>query len=391
MQIEKILTAKRLGVSIEPNTADWITGLDLSMRNRMAKLGLCKAHSPTPGLEVAFEAYLENKRAELKPASVKRIQDTGRLLYDFFGKSLLITSISPAMAKDWRLDLLKKGQTEASVRTATRNAKAFFRDQIERENAFENPFKKLPSTSVAAIRKHRIDEETTQQILKACPSNSWRCFVGLLKYAGLRCPSETHKVTWGDVDWSRRAIRVHATKTERERIVPIVPQLYAILLESFQKSKPKPGSPILNLAANNRHRSLKVLLKRCKINPWDDLFQTFRRSRRSDWIDAGVPANYVNAWMGHSGQVGDAHYTILGDSVFDLVTNVSTDVSTVSVKSAVAGSGIGYKSECTDANQTVENSRDFNEKTRISAGSEGVVRAGIEPATHGFSVHCSTN
>ena len=31
-----------------------------------------------------------------------------------------------------------------------------------------------------------------------------------------------------------------------------------------------------------------------------------------------------------------------------------------------------------------------HEKTRISAGCRRVVRAGIEPATHGFSIHCST-
>jgi hypothetical protein len=42
--------------------------------------------------------------------------------------------------------------------------------------------------------------------------------------------------------------------------------------------------------------------------------------------------------------------------------------------------------------------RSKNEKTRVSTGKTGgnaglakVVRAGIEPATHGFSVHCSTN
>ena len=31
-----------------------------------------------------------------------------------------------------------------------------------------------------------------------------------------------------------------------------------------------------------------------------------------------------------------------------------------------------------------------NEKTPANSGVAAVVRAGIEPATHGFSVHCST-
>jgi hypothetical protein len=51
-----------------------------------------------------------------------------------------------------------------------------------------------------------------------------------------------------------------------------------------------------------------------------------------------------------------------------------------------------------EASADTSGQRSRNEKTRVSppktgrnTGLNGVVRAGIEPATHGFSVHCSTN
>ena len=41
-----------------------------------------------------------------------------------------------------------------------------------------------------------------------------------------------------------------------------------------------------------------------------------------------------------------------------------------------------------DASATVT---PLNEKTQVDPGNSLVVRAGLEPATHGFSVRCSTN
>ena len=38
-----------------------------------------------------------------------------------------------------------------------------------------------------------------------------------------------------------------------------------------------------------------------------------------------------------------------------------------------------------------ENPESLNEKTQGAPGNSLVVRAGLEPATHGFSVRCSTN
>ena len=38
-----------------------------------------------------------------------------------------------------------------------------------------------------------------------------------------------------------------------------------------------------------------------------------------------------------------------------------------------------------------ENTHSLNEETQAKPGNSLVVRAGLEPATHGFSVRCSTN
>jgi integrase len=395
--IEQLLNSARLNTSMPDEWAVWLGSVDDAIVNRMASMGLCSARAACPNLVVAFEAYVVRRAVELKPASITRIKATGKRLKEHFGEWVSLRNIGPAQAKDWRLAMLKE-LSEASTRTDCRNAKAFFADAIERGMLRgKNPFSAVPTTAIASKREHRISAAATLALIDGCPSTQWRVLVGLLRFAGLRCPSETHSVTWGDVDWGRNALRVFAPKTGQTRMVPICADLMAILRDAWDAA-PVGATTIVGMPSNNRHRGLKAIIKRAGLNEWPKLFQTFRQTRRSEWIDAGVPAAYVNAWLGHSGSVGDRHYTVLSETIFQAATAAVecpvAEPQNVSAKSGAVGSGNGQKwaasdsagdaaRECRDADNTCETA-DF------SANSE-VVRAGIEPATHGFSVHCSTN
>ena len=89
--------------------------------------------------------------------------------------------------------------------------------------------------------------------------------------------------------------------------------------------------------------------------------------------------------MGHGQKVGDEHYTMLTDDMYELVTNP---------KSAAQGSGKWQNGS--EANEPMPERQEkkaavSTDKTRGNAADNEVVRGGFEPPTHGFSVHCSTN
>ena len=82
-----------------------------------------------------------------------------------------------------------------------------------------NSFAKLKSAAVTSEREHYVTPDDAAKILEFFPNVQWRPLFGLMRFAGLLCPSETHSVTWRDVDWERKRLTVYAAKTDRTRIV----------------------------------------------------------------------------------------------------------------------------------------------------------------------------
>ena len=332
--IEKLLVAKKLNHSIDNATAQWLAGVDVTIRDRMAKFGLCRTSQTSLTFEQLIEGYLRRKSTELKPGSIKRIEDTVRLLKDHFMPGLLIDRITPAMAADWRIKLLKQLPSEASVRTAVRNAKAIFNDAIKNEITSKNPFRNLQSTPVAAVKDRYITPDETQRLIDAAPDWRWRALIGLLRYVGLRCCSETHSVTWDDVDWGRHTLTIRATKTGKTRIAPIRPEMMALLNDAWDMA-PDKATSVVDLPTNNRHRKMRAIIKKAKVEPWGDLFQHLRRCCRTQWLNEGHPPHAVSRWMGHAQKVGDDHYTMLTDDIIDRVTAVSYTHLTLPTKRIV--------------------------------------------------------
>ncbi len=398
--IEQLLNSVRLGTTLPDEWAVWLAAVDDAIVGRMASMGLCSARAACPNLGVAFDAYVTRRAVELKPASIKRIEATGKRMRAYFGDWVPMRSIGPAQVKDWRGSMLKDKLSEASVRTDCRNAKAFFADAIERgQLRGKNPFDAVPTTAIASQREHRISAAETRALLDACPNSKWRVLVGLLRFAGLRCPSETHSVTWADVDWQRNALRVYAPKTNRTRTVPICSDLLGLLEDAWDVAgdDATPTTTIVGLPTNNRHRGMLAIMGRAGVDAWGNLFQVFRQTRRSEWLDAGVPAAYVNAWMGHSGRVGDAHYTVLSETIFKAATaavecpepepqNVTAKSG---AKSGAAGGRNGQKwaesDSAGDVGPECENA-DIPCETACFSAFEEMNAPGLEPGTYGLKV-----
>jgi integrase len=188
----------------------------------------------------------------------------------------------------------------------------------------ENPFRSLRSGSQEnAERIHHIRPELFLRVIRSMESPKWRLLFALLRFAGLRCPSELRPLEWSDVDWhpGRKSIRVRSPKTRKHsghqhRLVPITKELQPFVVEAFEAAG-KPSGPIfpnLESATRIRERLLKALNK-LGIERWPRLMQNLRASCVIDWAQRW-PLPEVTRWSGHSISVAMAHYLTTLDSNF---------------------------------------------------------------------------
>ena len=320
--IEKLLMARKLNRPLDDITVQWVSGLSEPVQAKLSRFGLLECSNAVPDLERLIDAYLARKRVDVKPKSFKRIEDTMQLVRKHVLTTLPADKVNYAIAQDFQAMLRKSGIADGTVRLHIRNCKTLYNDAIKREILAKNPFKDLASTSVAAAKDRYITPEETTRLLDAAPNWKWRLLIGLLRYAGLRCHSETHAVNWSDVDWVRRTLSVNGVKTGKFRAVPIRPELMELMQDAYEMATPN-ASSMIELPTNNRHRELLRIIKKSGMERWADLFQHLRRCCRTQWLNENHPPHAVSRWMGHGQQVGDDHYTMMTDDVFDRATGKS--------------------------------------------------------------------
>lgn len=365
-KVEALLGCVIANRSPDTQLETWLSGLTGNSHEKIAAMGLTSPRVPpptAPTLRAWADKYI-GQRADLKPSSRTRLEQTIGELCEFFGESKSIDAIGLGEAADWRTWLAGKprkylrradGKTaitdtrlsDGTVRVHCRNAKTLFREAAERELIGQNPFRKLASQPVAAERDRYLTPDEAGRLIEAAPSVSWKALLGLCRYAGLRCPSETHKLTWQDLDFAKGHMRVRSPKTERfrghaERTVPVVPKLAALLQDAFDDAA-EGETRVVSLGRKNLHRGVEAICKRAEIEPFARPFQVLRQSAETEFA-MKFPAHVAAAWLGHSERVSKDHYLLIPAECWQQAAGLgetpSEGAAKSAAKSAAADSGI---------------------------------------------------
>jgi hypothetical protein len=96
----------------------------------------------------------------------------------------------------------------------------------------------------------------------------------------------------------QRRLTVFAEKTGMKRQVPIVPKLYAILLEVFEQAE-EAQTLVCNVSVFCLWRNFTVIRKTAGLPKWKDAFQVMRRNCETDWAQR-FPQFVVSEWIGHA-------------------------------------------------------------------------------------------
>ena len=337
---ERLVGAIQTNTPIDPQTAQWLSGLSDELHSKLVKQGLAvpratrEVHTLGSMLDEYFQTMI------VKGSTRTRYAQTQRLLVEYFTPDRALDSITARDGDQWRAWMVGKGFAEAKIGRDVRGARMFFRKAVQWGMIEGNPFadvKAAPQTSKDP--KRFITPEEAAQLIEAAPDADWRCIIALARYGGLRCPSEVLVVRWADVDWSRNRMRVRSPKTERhtgkgERFVPLFPELRAVLMDAFELAPDGAEFVVHHYRDNtaNLRTHLRRIIERAGMSDWPKLFNSMRSSRATELMSQ-YPAKLCTEWMGHSQAIAEAHYQQVRDE--DYTRAASTPIGGVSQSGAL--------------------------------------------------------
>lgn len=322
LKVETLVTSTIIGHAIDDETARWIASLDVTMADKLCRVGLLPKREYAT-IENFITGYIDS-RTDVEPETRRAWRQVRDRLVTRFGDSMPLKRISKEDAADWRQELINAGLADATVRKYTGYVKHFCSVAVERELLAASPFDKLISGSVGNDeRQQLVSREEVQQLIDICPNAEWRLIVVLSRYGGLRCPSEHLRLRWCDIDWEHGLMTVTSPKTKKKgkpkRLVPIFDEVRPFLEECFDQAEPgavfvlsKYRSPS---GAYIRKR-LEVLVERAGLTKWPRITHNLRASRQTE-LERDNPTHVVCAIMGNTPAVAHRHY--LQTNVDDLM------------------------------------------------------------------------
>ena len=316
--IENLIASRKTGSVMPPATQQWLADLPGMLRDRLEKLRIAAPRDAGKryGVVEWVGRYI-SKRPDVKEATRRKWRDVERKLRAFF-RNEYIGDVTVQAGKDFRVYLQSvAGLSENSIRRQIGIARQFFNAAVDANLIRKNPFKGQPvSVRPNESRFFFITPEMARKVLEACPDAEWRLIFGLVRFGGLRCPSEVLRLKWEDVLWDRDRFVVHASKTEHHadggiRTVPMFPELKPLFQDAFDNAR----DGAIYCVEGYRDKSVNLrtqltrIVKRAGIEPWPKLFQNLRSTRETELFkltNGNVKA--VCSWIGNSPVVAMQHY-----------------------------------------------------------------------------------
>ena len=289
-RVEAVIADKIQNRAHDPETAQWLAGLAESGLAKLRAVGLADGVGLT---QTTLGAFLERCFAALtgKPSTRTFYGHTRRNLEDYFGATRPVCGIKAADADAWRAWLVEHEKlSAATVARRVIAARTIWRKAVRWKLAAENPFDGVKGGHQCNERRKRfISGEAIDAVIAEAPDAEWRAIIALARFGGLRTPSETLALRWGDIDWDRGTITVSCPKlAHREnhasRVIPLFPELRGPLLGLFDEAEPGTEHVIARyrLGCGNLGPQFRRIVKRAGLKPWPRLFHNLRASRESE-------------------------------------------------------------------------------------------------------------
>ena len=339
VHVERLVNARIMNEPIPTSTAEWVAGLGGRMHQKLARAGLVESreveNQDAPTTLMEFLDWFDAERGKTRKDSTRVTWgNVRRNLIDYFGPDKRISKITEGDVESWQEHLKtvpakiggKKPLSSNTIRRRSGIAKQFFRAAVRKKWLKSNPFDVLESLNVRANRSrdYFLTREDCARLIDAAPDVQWRVIIALARYGGLRTPSETLALRWGDVLWEEERLVVTDPKRSHHdgketRVIPLFPELREYLDEAWQLLGDEPAEFVVTRyrdATQNLRTTFTKIIKRAGLTPWPKLFHNLRASRQTE-LAAEFPIHVVCEWIGNSQAIAQEHYLRVTDDDFN--------------------------------------------------------------------------
>ncbi len=334
--LEAINLARDTGTAIPPAEALWLRSVAPRIAGQLATWGLVEHRAITSSdlpktVGPYITQYIEGRTDVVENTRI-RLRNSATKIIGQLGAATSLSAVTPGDAQRAALALYKS-LANSTAGKIVKDARQFFKAAVSDRLIIENPFAAVAGSSQHdTTREHYITRDDFQRLLEAAPSASWRALLALARFGGLRVPSEPLLLEWSHVNVEHGRITITARKTKKSkptRVIPLFPEIAPHLAELYD-SLPDGSGPFVFVnhritAAKTWRKQLQLIIDRAGLEHWPKLWQNMRASCRTD-LEARFPGFVVDAWLGHSAEVGRKHYTRVNDEHFQAACGVTGGV-----------------------------------------------------------------
>ena len=357
-KLKSLVMAKRLHDELPDQEMVWIGKQNNSTKRHLVKLGIID--NPNTTEEVQEELPTINDfvgqmiSVESRKTTRRKLILTREMLNNFFtkkdeqgklitdGKLKRIDEVTKGDANRFRKHMIDKenglGLDERSTaRRYIGYCKQIWNSAIEDELVTKNPFrqKKLPSQVKSNEEKQfYIDKKLSQRLYEVIPEGDYRLRFVLMRYAGLRSPSELNALQWCDIDFGKQEMTIRSPKLAHcdNKGIRTMPIPTPVLFE-LNKAWVRAGEGVIKVLPRISHHTLtktvKRWIKKINVECWPALLNNFRRSAVTDAHNGGMPSHILDTYFGHSEGVSKACYRMAEESAkqkfLDMKANLEQD------------------------------------------------------------------
>lgn len=316
LAIDDVLVAERMGESVKRRTKVFFENAPPVILDKLVAVGIVDAKPHLLFSEVLLR-FMDDIQDKVKPNTLASYNTLVRVILQCIDARVPVDRISDnevATATDYF-----KQYSPLTAKLFVAQSRKIWNWLIQEGYCQTNIWKgvKLHGQKIQG-RDFEIPEAWSEHILNSCPSQQWRVLFALWRYGGLR-RNEPLALTWSDVNWERRRLCVHSTKTERfegreSRIIPLFPEIERELSDLFAMEV---GDRLITLSSRSFNTVFARIVQRAGYKPWPRLFQNLRATRENELIERGLPAHVVGEWLGHTAAVQAKHYLRVLDSYYE--------------------------------------------------------------------------
>ncbi len=306
ININRLEQAKQLNLE-DLEMVVWASGLDPKIQIKLREYGI---PIPEPRTTWKASAWFEHI-ATTYPGTdrtVKNVETSKKHWVTMIGHKQL----HEVTTSDCRscMEQLKKAHAPSHGSKIFEHGKMFFARAIEAKIIKESPFGGLAfgNKKHDKARQNYISKADIQKVIDKASQVDVKALIALARFCGLRVPSEPLALTWSDLDFDLKRIKIPSQTKTGARSLP--------MFEAYQylQALPKSSEWVFDRArasASNAYREwLEEAIATAGLTQWPKLWVNLRASCRTDLEDL-FPVHVCNAWLGHSTRVARDHYDMV--------------------------------------------------------------------------------